>query len=188
MAVRRGYSALQMTLRWVIAILIGVAWYSGDGTARALRQRVTTGILGNTLHVRIGGAVFVLVLVRIIVRCIQGAQASEATAPAWQEMVATWAHRLLCVLMVLVPLAGAAAWYGHIAIAADLHPILANGLMVLALGHAAFAIWHHDVVKDVTLRRMSAQIADDKMPPCKARHPGSAVFINPDMVSASQHW
>lgn len=157
MATKQGYSTLQISLHWIMALLILAAWISGDGMGRVLRARLeagTTGIEGNTPHVWLGGAIFALILIRIIVRLIQGAPAPLGAGPDWQLKAATWAHRALYALMVLVPALGAAAWYGHVEIAGEAHEIAVNALVLLALGHAAVGIWHHHVVKDDTLRRM----------------------------------
>ena len=157
MARQNGYSLLQIILHWVIALLIVAAWWTSDGMGRALRARIESGrsgIEGNTLHVWFGGAVLALVLIRTSLRWMQGAPDTVAGTPPLLELAARWGHRLLYLLMFLAPLAGAAVWYLGLRPAGDVHELTANALMILALLHAAAALFHHFFLKDGTLMRM----------------------------------
>ena len=153
---RDGYSTLQIALHWAVAVLIVAAFMTGDGMGRVLRDRIesgATGTDGNTPHVWLGGAVFALVLIRIVVRLVQGAPAPVADAPAWSRIGAVWGHRLIYLLMVAVPALGAATWYLGVE-AGEAHEILGQALMIVALGHAVIAIWHGGIRQDGTLSRM----------------------------------
>jgi len=155
---RSGYSTLQITLHWLIAVLILAAWFTHEGMGRIFHQRLeagTTGIEGNTVHVWLGGAALALTLIRVIVRWMQGAPDHTPETPPRMAKYATWGHILLYVLMIAVPGLGAAAWYGHIHIAGNIHEIAAQALMLAALGHAVMAIYHHIFLKDGTLTRMT---------------------------------
>jgi len=157
MSISTGYSRIQITLHWLIAVLILAAWFTHEDMGRVLRQRIeagTTGIEGNTLHVWLGGAAFALILVRIIVRVVQGAPGPVAGASPMAATAALWGHRVLYLLMIVTPAVGAAAWYGHIKAAGEVHEMLGTALMVVALGHALVAIWHQVVKKDETMKRM----------------------------------
>ena len=157
MSEKIGYSHLQIALHWIIAMLILAAWWTHEGMGRALDERIrsgATGIEGNTLHVWLGGAAFMLILIRIVVRLIQGAPGPVPGTSLTMERAAVWGHRLLYLLMLLTPAAGAAAWYGANEAPGEAHEILGNALMIVALGHALVAIWHQAVKKDGTLTRM----------------------------------
>ncbi len=157
MASKTKYSTLQIGLHWLIALLILAAWLLSDGMGQALRARVesgATGIEGNTIHVWLGGATFLLVLIRIVVRLIQGAPDPVPGSNEMIEKAAVWGHRLLYALMVLTPALGAATWYGGIGFTAELHEISSSAFMLVALGHAAMAIYHQFILKDGTLLRM----------------------------------
>ena len=69
-------------------------------------------------------------------------------------MAALWGHRLLYALVIIVPILGAATWFGGIRGLSGLHEWAAKGLMLAALGHAGMAIWHQFAKKDGTLMRM----------------------------------
>ncbi|MCG6902928.1 MAG: cytochrome b/b6 domain-containing protein [Rhodobacter sp.] len=152
-----GYSRLQIWLHWLIAILIAATWFTHEDMGRALRTRLdagATGIEGNTLHVWLGGAAFALVAIRIVVRLVQGAPAAVPGANPLLDQAALWGHRLLYLLMIAAPALGAVAWYGGLKSAGEIHEIAANALVIVALGHAGVAIWHHAVLKDGVLTRM----------------------------------
>ena len=150
------YSRLQIALHWLIALLIVAAWFTDDGMGRALHNRLesgATGFSGNTLHVWLGSAVFVLVLIRVLVRFGQGAPV-PVDGPRLAQRLALWGHRLLYLLMIAVPALGASAWYLGIEAAGEPHELTANLLMIVALGHALVAIWHQLFRRDGTLTRM----------------------------------
>ncbi len=157
MSARTGYSGLQIGIHWIVAVLIFAAYFTSDGMGRALRTRIETGasgVDGNTPHVWLGGAVFLLVLIRIIVRWRSGAPDHAPETPALVATAATWGHRLIYLLMVLVPLGGAVTWYGGIEAAGDIHEILGNAFMLVVMAHAVIAIGHEVLWSDGTLNRM----------------------------------
>lgn len=151
------YSNLQILLHWAIAALILASWFTGDGMGRALSTRLdsgATGLADNTVHVWIGLIVFALILARACLRMVQGAPGAISGSSAMMTSLAKWGHRLIYLLMVLVPTLGILAWYGHIGALGEVHETLANALMLVALGHAAAAIWHQFIKRDGTLERM----------------------------------
>jgi cytochrome b561 len=157
MATRTGYSGLQIGLHWLVAFLIFGAYFTSDGMGEALRQRLesgATGIDGNTLHVWLGGAVFALVLLRIVVRLTRGAPGAAPGTSPLMTVAAKWGHRLIYVLMVLVPMGGAIAWYGGVRDVGEMHEVLGNLLMLIVAGHVLAAILHEALARDGTMARM----------------------------------
>ncbi|WP_172296848.1 cytochrome b [Pseudoruegeria sp. HB172150] len=154
---KAGYSTLQISLHWLVAVLIAAAWFSHDqmrDATRAIRDTGWTGFADNPPHVWLGTAVFVLVLIRLVVRAVQGAPEPADGTPKWMEITAVWGHRLLYLLMLFVPLSGSAAWYFGLREAGEVHETIGNLLVILALAHAAVAIFHQYVMRDGTLTRM----------------------------------
>lgn len=149
-----GYSRLQIALHWLIAVLILATWFTHEGMGDALEARIETGVLSPNPHAVMGLAVFVLVLVRILVRRRQGAPGPVPGSSPIAEAAALWGHRLLYLLMVLTPIGGAITWFGGIAALGDGHELFGNALMIVALGHALVAILHQVILKDGTMTRM----------------------------------
>ncbi len=152
---RTGYSGLQIALHWIVAILIFGAWFTHDGMGRALRQRIEqdlTGFDGATLHTMLGGAAFAFVILRLIVRLRRGAP--EPHGSPMVQLAATWGHRLLYALMILAPLLGAITWYGKIEGLGELHELVGQALMIVAIGHLLMAMLHQALWSDGTLMRM----------------------------------
>lgn len=149
----RGYSRAQIALHWLIAILIVASWITHEDMGRALRARLVEGADATPLHVPIGVIVFVLVLIRLALRFWQGAPEPVGGSPL-MRLAAIWGHRLLYALMLLAPALGIAAWFGGIREAGELHEAVSNALMLVALAHAALAIWHQYWLRDGGLTRM----------------------------------
>jgi cytochrome b561 len=156
MAHKTGYSIAQIALHWITAFLIVAAFFLSDGMGDALRERVqngATGTDGNTSHVWIGGAVFAVVLLRLVVRMATGIPPAPDGTPQNWEMAAVWGHRLLYALMIMVPLSGAATWYGGFKLG-QVHEWAGTGLMVAAGGHVVAAMLHEAMRGDGTMARM----------------------------------
>lgn len=157
MARPASYSRPQIALHWAIALLIAAAWFTHDQMKLRPGQTEPEGLtIGPMpLHVALGLAVFVLLLVRIGLRWRRGAPGAVAGTLPWMRLAADWGHRALYALMLLVPLAGMARAFGGIEAAGEVHEVLANALVLLALAHAAVALVHQYVLRDGTLTRMT---------------------------------
>ncbi len=152
----QGYSRLQIGLHWLIAVLILVNYVVSDGMGRAfdatLEGRSAAGWTP-FVHVWVGVAVLVLVVMRLIVRSLAGAP-PHASGHGWLDRAGLWGQWALYALMLIVPALGAITWFGGVRSTADLHVIAMNAMMLLALGHAAMAMLHQFVLKDGLLVRM----------------------------------
>jgi cytochrome b561 len=149
-----GYSGTQIALHWLIAILIVAAWWTGDGANSALDAFEETGAAaGFVPHVALGLAILALVVLRVILRLTRGAPAAPGVPGSLSVRAAEWGHLLIYFLMIAVPLGGISAWFLGLE-TGDIHSLFANVLMVIVLGHTAFALYHHYVVKDELIRRM----------------------------------
>lgn len=152
---RTGYTRLQIALHWIVAVLVFGAYFTSDGMGRALRARIEqglTGFEGATLHTILGGLAFLFILIRLVTRWRSGAPASHG--PELMQTVQTWGHRLLYALMFLAPALGAATWYGQIGSLGDLHSVVGQALIIIAVGHLVMAMLHQALWSDGTLMRM----------------------------------
>ena len=156
MAVTDGYGRLQIVLHWATAALIVGNYFISDGMEDAFDARMEGGIYGGFVpgyHVWAGSALLAIVVLRLILRVISAAPAPAQTGV--QAMVAGLVHWVLYAMMLAVPLLGIGAWFLGIDQAADLHVLVMNAMMILILGHAGMAIFHHYVLRDGLLSRMT---------------------------------
>lgn len=153
MSERTGYSITQITLHWLTAIAILVAWFTHEKMEEIAKAawRAGEGPFP-TIHTAAGALAMVLIITRLVLRRRRGAPEPQGTG--FNKAAAIWGHRLLYALVIVVPLLGAATWFGGFRDLSDLHEIAAKGLMLAALGHAVMAVWHQFAKKDGTLMRM----------------------------------
>jgi cytochrome b561 len=151
------YTGLQVGLHWATALLIGANYFISEGMGEALDAHLDGQAVAGfvpTWHVWSGSLLLVLVLVRLVVRFATGAPKSD-TVRKPSDVAAEVGHWVLYGLMLAVPLLGAITWFGMTDTTGDLHVLVMNALMVVILGHAGMAIFHHYVLKDGLLRKMT---------------------------------
>ncbi len=153
MTKRTGYSTTQIVLHWLTAAAVVIAFF----THEAMEQIADTAWKNGaepfpTPHTIAGFATLLLVVIRLVIRHRHGAP--EPAAHGLMLTGAIWGHRLLYGLLVAVPVLGFATWIIGIRGLSDVHGNLGKAIMVVALGHAAMAIWHQFAKKDGTLMRM----------------------------------
>jgi cytochrome b561 len=148
-----GYSGIQIALHWLVAILIVIAWFTGEGAEEAMEVVEEGGTTGFVPHVALGLAILALVVVRVLVRLGRGAPAAPGAPGSLQVLAADWGHRLIYLLMIAVPLGGISTFFLGLEVG-EIHGLAANVLMVVVLGHALLALYHQYVLKDGLLRRM----------------------------------
>ncbi|QIB33229.1 cytochrome b [Ancylobacter pratisalsi] len=169
------YSLPLRVLHWstVIAIIVvyGVSYLEGF---------FERGTAGRTLiwwtHISVGLALLGFVAARLVLRVGGPVPPPSAALSRPVHLAATLVHVLLYVLLVATPAVGIYLAFlrgnevsffslftipSPIAVDRDLagqvkelHELLANALVILALLHAAAAVAHHVVLKDDVLRRM----------------------------------
>lgn len=151
--VRKGYSTAQITFHWLTVIAVLTAFFSHDAMEEAVSALSKSG--GSpypTVHTVAGTLVLLFAVIRLIIKRRRGAP--EPQGQGMQQLGAVWGHRLLYVLMLAVPVGGAIVWFGGVSELGDLHGLAGQALMLVFLGHAAFALWHQYMMKDGTLMRM----------------------------------
>lgn len=157
----QGYSGLQIAAHWITAVLVVFNYIYSDGMGRELARHLGMTVdrpaeLNPQIHVWVGVAVLVLTIVRIGMRSSRGAP--DAPGAELLVLAALWGHRLIYALLLLVPVLGGLAWFGGVSSLGDVHALVANGLMIVAGGHAVMALFHQYVLKDhLLLRMMRAQ-------------------------------
>jgi cytochrome b561 len=169
------YGLIAQGLHWLTVVLVLLAWVLGqvgdDLPGKAAQQA------GLFVHMSAGLLVIALATIRLLWRLADAQPAPEPSTFGWLvEKSATVTHALLYVLLVAVPVAGivlqfargnalplfglgeiASPWLADRSFARSVkgvHELLANGLVILAVLHAAAAFVHHWFLRDRTLKRM----------------------------------
>ena len=168
------YSSTAIFLHWTTAALIVAAFGIGL-TVDTFPEGWTSAVIN--LHVLLGLGVLVLTAIRVWWRLTHRPPALPTEGPAWMKRAALAGHLFLYIMMVVVPLIGVPTLlyrgrgidFGLFQIApvfardpsifrplTQVHEIAAFALVLLAAGHAIAAIYHHVVMKDRLLLRMTA--------------------------------
>lgn len=170
------YSRGAIVLHWLIAVLIvlniAAAWVS-EGMSKADRAMV----MGN--HKAIGITVLALTLLRVVWRLMHRPPPLLESLKAWEAALSRVVHAGFYFLMLAIPLTGWAmssafskgagvSLFGLVTVPAlpvgydkptaglfaELHTLLAYGMIALITLHVAGALKHQVIDKDGTLRRM----------------------------------
>lgn len=170
------YSVSQRFFHWAIALLV-IGNLAGGLTADALgdESKLAEQIMG--LHVSTGMLILILVVARLITRLAGKVPAPLSSWPAWTRKLSVLGHWALYAMILVMPISGYMMVTGHgnevgfyglfdfpnlfgenetiEGIGHEVHEILAWVLIVTVLGHAGFALKHHFIDRDETLRRMT---------------------------------
>ena len=174
-AVQR-YPAGLRAIHWLTVALIVIIYgltYTEDFFARGTPARAMVW----WLHISFGLVLIAAVAARILARAVGEVPPPSASLSPLMHRASQVVHVLLYVLLIVTPLVGiylsflrgnAVSFFGLFTIPSpiavvdraarapvqELHEWLANALVVLALLHAAAALWHHFIKKDDVLARM----------------------------------
>ncbi|WP_434641496.1 cytochrome b561 [Klebsiella sp. I138] len=168
------YSRSQIALHWLVFLLIVITYAAME--LKGLFPKGSTGRYWMGIaHYSCGVSVFILMLVRMILRFLSPEPPVVPPLPDWQRLSATVGHFILYSLFILLPVLGVMSLYFgqkewvfvfiHMPVASvknsllqnslkDIHELLANtGYFIIGL-HAVAALMHHYVWRDNTLKRM----------------------------------
>jgi cytochrome b561 len=152
-----GYSGLQISLHWIIALLVLFQLVFGESmttmvdaeengeAVEPLDQSLATG------HLWVGIAILALVLIRLALRIGQGTP--EPNGSGMAQRAAKIAHAVFYLLLIAMPVTGLLTYY-EIADLGDLHGWGKPVFIALIAIHALAALYHQFLVKDGTLARM----------------------------------
>ena len=178
---RQDYGSIARFAHWATALFVLLAWLLGQ--FREVLPRGAAREAGLSVHMALGLGVILLLALRLAWRALDPpppAIAAKRFEP-WLGYAATAGHLLLYALLIATPILGivmqfargqALPVFGLFDIASPwtmdraffremlgLHELAANALGVVALGHAAAALFHHWALGDRTLARMLPGIA-----------------------------
>lgn len=158
MSALKGYSARQIRLHWLVAIIIVLqfvlhepiaeAWEGiENGQSPAFNWLILSHVSGGTL-------VLIFALWRLVLRQTRGVPPAPEAEPAPLRLAAHLGHLALYALMIAMPLSGMAAWFGGIEAAAEGHEVMKVALLALVAVHVLAALWHQFWLKDGLMARM----------------------------------
>ena len=168
------YTATAIALHWLIAL--GIAGTFGLGLYMLDLPLSPEKLRLYSWHRWAGVTIFVLALARLAWRLLNPPPDLPDAMPRWQRAAAQWAHYLLYVLMVAVPVSGwlmssakgfQTVWFGVVPLP-DLVPkgkVLGEQLLLVhkslnlfmafvVTGHVLAALKHHYFDRDDVLLRM----------------------------------
>lgn len=154
----KGYSRTQIVLHWLVFILVALQYILSAPIAEAwsdiragIEPTIQPPVVG---HVLGGLAVLGLVIWRLVLRARRGVPPPPEGQPAALRIVAHVTHWSLYAALILVPVTGAAAWFGGSEQAAGAHSVLRIVLLALIALHVAGALYHQFWLRDGLMARM----------------------------------
>lgn len=154
----KGYSRAQITLHWVVAVLIIFQFVLHDAIVAAWAD-IGKGESPETgaavwAHVVAGTMVLAFGLWRLVLRFKRGAPALPENEHILLKGLAHATHIFLYVLMILMPISGLATWFGGSETADFVHTTLKVPLMILVVLHFAGALFQQFYLRTGLLTRM----------------------------------
>jgi cytochrome b561 len=154
-----GYSLSQILLHWLIAILIIFQLIFGESIEHAFHALMKgkevnpADLSAANIHVYVGITIFVLAVLRLIVRAKNGVPPAPAGTTGVKKWVAAGTQHLFYLVIFLMPVTGAIAWFGGAATVGFIHTIGKPLIFFLLLLHVAGALVQHFIAKtDVLVR------------------------------------
>jgi cytochrome b561 len=155
-----GYSPMQVALHWIVVVLVAFQFLAHVGIEQAWRASergepspADTMALAY-LHIAAGTLVLLLALVRIYLRMTRGAPSPPADEPRLLQLLAEAVHVSIYLLLLLLPLSGAIAWFLGVKAAGDVHELLKSVLLAAIALHVAGALFQHFILRSQVLMRM----------------------------------
>lgn len=152
------YNRTQIALHWAVALVLVVSFFSHDAMKagwRAFNRGQDYASIGVQVHVIAGIVVLALVALRLLLRWWTGVPDMPPGTHPLMSRAASLSHWALYAVLVLMPVSGMLAWFGGIGDAGDVHELLFNLLLALVALHTVAALFHHYVLKDGLIHRMT---------------------------------
>lgn len=156
------FSLPQRVLHWLTAGLVFFNLLFPDGMNAWNRSIKQTGaasaeqVASASIHAYAGIAILVLVAARLLLRQIQDVPAAPSEEPQMFKLVAKVSEWTLYLLLIPMPVTGAAAYYLEFEGAGDLHADVLKAALWAVVGlHVLGALAHQFYWKTNVLRRMT---------------------------------
>ena len=158
-----GYSATQIALHWIVALLVAGQYVFKDSIAASwdaytLGQEIDVSPLVFS-HVAGGVVILVLVVWRLVLRLNRGAPPAPENEPGVLRTLSHAAHWGFYALLAAMSVTGAMIWFGDVRAAAEAHNALKVALLALIVLHVLAIPVHRIVFKSDVMRRMTRPAA-----------------------------
>ena len=156
-----GYSPMQVALHWSVVVLVAFQFLAHAGIEESWRAflRGNAAPEGDAatlayLHIAAGMLVFLLALARIYLRLTRGAPKPPQDEPRLLQIAAEAVHGAIYVLLLLLPISGAVAWFLGVEAAGNAHAVMKSLLLLAIVLHVAGALFQHFIRRSDVLMRM----------------------------------
>jgi cytochrome b561 len=154
----KGYSVLQVSLHWVIVLLVLFQLLFGESMTHYVDALEEGGspdaalAQGGHLHLYLGLAILALAVLRLALRFVVGVPA-PVPGRRLQVKAGEALHWLFYVLLFAMPVSGLFA-YNEVIDVGELHAAGQALFWLCIVLHVAAALYHHFLLRDSTLMRM----------------------------------
>jgi cytochrome b561 len=153
-----GYSRMQITLHWVVVVLVALQYLLHEGISDAYDVAEESGIYAMSLpvigHIAGGALILLFACWRLILRNDRGVPAPPEGEPEVFRRLSHLAHLAVYALLILLPVTGALAWGGQMGAAGEAHEVLKTLLLLLIVAHVGAVAVHQLVWKTGLMKRM----------------------------------
>jgi len=158
MTEKTGYSATQIGLHWIVALLVAGQYIFKDNIASAWDaytqgQEVAFSPL-TFAHVAGGVLILAFVLWRLVLRLTRGVPPAPENEPAPLKTLSHVAHWGFYAILAAMSISGGLMWFADVQVAAQAHNVLKVMLLALIVLHVVAIPFHKLVLKNNVMQRM----------------------------------
>jgi cytochrome b561 len=154
----KGYSATQIALHWIVALLVAGQYLFKDSIASAWEAiRAGKDYAFDPLilaHVAGGALILAFILWRLALRLKRGAPLPPENEPPPLKTLSHVAHWAFYGVLAVMSVSGALAWFADVAVAAQIHNIFKVALLALIALHVLAIPFHRIILKNNVMARM----------------------------------
>lgn len=157
-----GYSASQIALHWIIVVLVAFQFLAHNAIEASWRAFQNGEVPPESatvltyMHISVGLAVLLCMLCRIYLRLTRGAPSPPVDEPRILKIVSEAVHGMIYILLLLLPISGAVAWFFDASPAATAHVLMEKLLLGLIAAHIGGALFQHLIRRSDVVMRMFA--------------------------------
>lgn len=157
-----GFSKYQVIVHWLVACFILFQIATGSTMSNdflALKDgkiSIEEVHKNSWYHLFFGLTIFLLMVIRFILRIIFGVPKPTKQSSSLTIIVAKIIHWLFYLVLFIVPISGFVAWNTSNLLIGNLHSASVNALYVLVLIHLIAIVYHQIFLEDNLIDRMTS--------------------------------